>query len=134
MPRAVAKVGEGFRVTARAGSHSIVLDESVEAGGTAQGMTPQETFAAALAACAAMTMTMYARRKGWPLEGAEVATTVERGAAPGDANRVVQVISHAGALDDEPRERLREIAGKCPVHKFVAGPTTLEERLEERPA
>jgi putative redox protein len=123
------RIADGFRVEALAGGHRVVLDERRDAGGSDAGMTPQEAFAAALAGCAAITMAMYARRKGWPLAGATVTTTVERGATPAEPNRVVQVISLEGALDAEQRERLREIAGKCPVHRFVTGPTTTEERL-----
>ncbi len=129
MPTATVRTAEGYRVEARAGANTVLLDESVAEGGGGSGMTPQEAFSAALAGCAAMTMTMYAKRKGWPLERASVTTTVERAAKPGEPNRIVQEITLEGPLDAEQRERLREIAGRCPVHRFVTGPTTLEERL-----
>jgi putative redox protein len=129
MPKATVTSGEGFRVEASTATHRVVLDESREGGGTGAGITPQEAFAAALASCAAITMKMYAQRKGWALKGVSVTTTVERGATAAEPNRVVQTITLDGDLDAEQRERLREIAGKCPVHRFVAGPTTMEERL-----
>jgi putative redox protein len=129
MPKVTVTSGEGYRVEASGGTHRIVLDEAREAGGTGAGITPQEAFAASLAGCAAMTMKMYAQRKGWPLKGVSVTTSVERGATAADPNRIVQTITLEGDLDAEQRERLREIAGKCPVHRFVAGPTTMEERL-----
>jgi putative redox protein len=129
MPKVTVESGEGFRVEAATAAHRVVLDESKEAGGTGAGISPQEAFAAALASCAAMTMTSYARRKAWPLQRATVTTSVERGTTPGEPNRIVQTISLEGPLDAEQKERLREIAGKCPVHRLVTGPTTLEERL-----
>jgi putative redox protein len=129
MPTVTVTSGDGYRVEASGAAHRIVLDEAKEAGGGAAGITPQEALAAALASCAAMTMRMYAQRKGWPLRSVSITTSVERGATAADPNRVVQTITLDGDLDAEQRERLRDIAGKCPVHKIVAGPTTMEERL-----
>jgi putative redox protein len=119
----------GFEVRARAGNHVVTLDEKAEVGGADLGPSPTETFLTALAACAAMTATMYARRKGWPLEGVDVDAVLEPAGSSGAPPRVVQTLTLRGALDAEQRERLREIAGRCPVHRLATGPTQYEERL-----
>jgi putative redox protein len=74
-------------------------------------------------------MTMYAKRKGWPLQGARIEATLHSSAAPGEAPRIVQAIALEGPLTDEQRARLKEVAGKCPVHKILQGPTVIEERF-----
>jgi putative redox protein len=104
------ETADGYRVEATHRGHTLTMDEPTEAGGTDQGMTPVQTMLSALGGCAAITMTMYARRKGWPLESAKVTVTLEPAGAP-----------------DAPR--LKDIAGKCPVHRMLAGPTVLEDVL-----
>jgi putative redox protein len=121
--------GPGYRVDATARGHTIVLDETAADGGADAGMGPQEAFLAALASCGLITMTMYARRKGWPLEGATVTTTLEPSPAAGQPAKIVQSIELTGGLDEAQRQRLVDIAGKCPVHRLLTGPTVLEERL-----
>jgi putative redox protein len=118
-----------YEVRARAGNHVTTLDEKSDVGGADRGPSPMETFLTALASCAAITATMYARRKGWPLEGVEVDAVLEPAGTPGETPRVVQTLTLRGTLDAEQRERLREIAGRCPVHRLAAGPTRYEERL-----
>ena len=119
---------EGLRVTARTDRHELVLDEPAETGGTDAGMTPQQAFLVSLGACAAITLEMYARRKGWPLEAVRVDVELER---PGgnEPPRLTQRVHLTGDLDDEQRERLRVIAGRCPVHRMVEGPLEMEEIL-----
>ncbi len=121
----------GLRVEARAGGASVRMDEPVASGGEGTGPTPQETLLAALSGCTAMTLLMYARRKQWPLTNVVVHATLERPApGAGDAPpRIVQTVTLEGALDAGQRARLGEIAGKCPVHRLLEGPVTLEERL-----
>lgn len=121
----------GLLAEARSGATSMRMDETVENGGTGTGLTPQETLLAALSGCSALTLRLYAQRKQWPLQGVRVHTTLEKPAAgAADATtRIVQTIALDGPLDEEQRKRLLEIAGKCPVHKIIAGPLSLEERL-----
>lgn len=120
----------GLRIEAASHGVSVRMDEPPEAGGEGTGLTPQEALLAALSGCSAMTLLLYARRKQWPLANVIVHATLER-PAPGQpgAPRIVQTVTLEGALDAEQRKRLHEIAGKCPVHRLLEGPVTLEERL-----
>lgn len=103
------------------GGHSLVLDEPVEKGGTDTGPAPTRVLGAALAGCTAITVEMYAERKGWQLGQVEVEVEIHYEGPV--AARFDVTLSCDAELDDEQRERLRVIAGKCPVHKALAGPT-----------
>jgi putative redox protein len=122
------KLVEGVRVEATDGRHTVVLDEPADAGGTDRGMTPTQMLLVSLGSCAAITARLYAERKGWQLDGVSIRVRLERpgGNAP---PRIEQEISLTGDLDDEQRERLRVIAGRCPVHRLVAEPVEMTERL-----
>ena len=122
------KLVEGLRAEATDGRHAVVLDEPVEEGGTDRGMTPTRLFLVSLGSCAVITARLYAKRKGWKLEGMEVKVRMER--PGGDVPpRIEQEITLRGDLDDEQRERLRVIAGRCPVHRLVTEPVEMTERL-----
>lgn len=112
------------------GGHTVVVDEPVEAGGTDTGPTPTRLVAAGLAACTAVTMEMYAQRKGWEIGAVEVEVDVEY-AGPAPSAFAVTVHLPEG-LSDEQRERLLTIAGKCPVHKTIASatPVSVAEHAE----
>jgi putative redox protein len=131
MVEITARTIGGLKVEARAGGVSVRLDEPVENGGEGTGATPSQTLLAALSACAAITLTLYAKRKQWPLTNVIVNATLDRPAAgePARPQKIVQTFTLEGALDDEQRKRLLEIAGKCPVHRTLEGPLVLEERL-----
>lgn len=120
----------GLQAEARSGAASLRMDESPQNGGTGTGLSPQETLLAALSGCAALTLRLYAQRKQWPLQGVSVRATLEKPAAgaPDPTPRIVQTITLEGPLDAEQRQRLIEVAGKCPVHKLLRGPLALEER------
>ena len=130
-----ARIGRtGYRVEIEASGHSLVSDEPVEVGGTNAGATPYDLVLAALGACTAMTLRMYADRKGWPLEHVRVVLTHDRDHASdceheGRCERIDAVIELKGELSDEQRSRLLEIADRCPVHKTLAGELHLESRL-----
>lgn len=112
------------------GGHSVLVDEPVEAGGTDTGPTPTRLVAAGLAACTAVTMEMYAKRKGWEIGEVEVEVDVEyAGAAPTSFAVTVRLPQ---GLSDEQKERLLVIAGKCPVHKVIANatPVVVADRIE----
>jgi len=118
---------EGYRVEATDGHHSVTLDEPTDAGGTDAGMTPVQLLLVSLGGCSAITVRMYAQRKGWPLEDVSVAVKLYRPTR--ETPRIVQEVTLVGALDEEQRQRLLDIAGRCPVHKLVDGPLETEERF-----
>jgi putative redox protein len=115
-----------FRQTLLDGPHHLISDEPVDAGGDDAGPSPHELLLLALGSCTSMTLKLYADRKGWPLRSAEVRLTLERvrREAPGptgDAVVIHRTIQLEGDLDADQRQRLLEIAGKCPVHKTLTG-------------
>jgi putative redox protein len=102
---------------------AIVVDEPVQDGGTDTGPRPSQLLASSLAGCTAITIELYAQRKGWELEGLEVAVDMsseDEGVPPHavPTHFAVQVTLPAG-LDEEQRRKLMVIAGKCPVHKLL---------------
>lgn len=130
---------EGFLQNISAGPrHHILADEPESHGGTDLGMTPFNLLAAALAACTSMTIRMYARRKGWPLEHVEVDVSHDKIHAEecahcetrdGKVDRFRRVIRLEGPLDEEQRARLLEIADRCPVHRTLTSEVVIETRL-----
>ncbi|HEY8040400.1 MAG TPA: OsmC family protein [Polyangiaceae bacterium] len=133
MRHATVSTAEGkFRQNVRIGPHALVADEPVKAdgsGGDDAGPAPHEWILAGLGACTSMTVKMYADRKGWPLEAVE--TTV-RGDHVDGAFVLTRHIRLTGNLDDPQRERLLEIANKCPVHKSLTGPIRIATDLTPR--
>lgn len=139
MDKAIAKLGEGLRATITINEHTVIADEPESAGGTNTGPTPMELLVGALASCVALTVKLYANRKGWPLEGVEVEAGLTRHRASdypgyeGDALNVNEFIQHirftGDALTPEQRERMLEIAGKCPVHRVLIQPNVFVEEL-----
>jgi putative redox protein len=123
--RATARRREGFvhDVEIEAGAHRLVVDEPEVAGGTDAGPAPTRLVAAGLASCIAITMEMYAERKGWEIGAVEVDVDVElEGFAPSAFNASIRFPE---GLDGERRERLLAIARKCPVHKALARETAV---------
>ena len=130
----VAETGTGrFTQTITAGRHSLNADEPESFGGQDSGPSPYQLLSAALGACTSMTLRMYADRKKWPLKKVSVRLVhdkihaedcAECESREGKLDRIEREISLTGALDDEQRQRLLEIADKCPVHQ------TLERRNE----
>jgi putative redox protein len=100
------------------GQHRLLSDAAVEAGGEATGPEPHDLLAAALAACTALTVTMYARRKGFALEDLQV--SVSHG-QQGAAYVLSRRIRYVGSLSPEQQQRLTDVANKCPVHKTLSG-------------
>jgi putative redox protein len=115
-----------FATEIRIGPHYILADEPAENGGDDTGPKPHDFLLAALGACTSMTLRMYAQRKGWPLTGVHVHLTQE--AIEGE-HRFHRTIELEGALDDEQRARLLEIANKCPVHRTLTGKITVQSKL-----
>ena len=112
------------------GGHTIVVDEPAEVGGTGTGPSPGRLLAASLASCTAVTMEMYAERKGWDLDGVEVdVDATYDGHAPTAYEVTVKL---PASLDDEQRARLLVVASKCPVHRVLTGEATvaISDRVE----
>lgn len=138
MAKVTARSGEGYRTIINVRDHEVYADEPVDSGGTDTAPTPTELLLGALGACIVITCQMYAERKKWPLEGVDIALDVERfnakdyAAYEGDElfiHELRKSIVFRGPLDDDQRERLLEIAGKCPVHRIIALPTFFDEKL-----
>ncbi|HEX5376775.1 MAG TPA: OsmC family protein [Solirubrobacterales bacterium] len=129
--KVVARRREGFSHEIEIeGGHTVLVDEPVDAGGIDTGPSPARLLAASLAGCVAVTIEMYAERKGWDLGGVEVDVEAEH---EGNALRSFEVtLRLPPELSDEQRRRLLVIAGKCPVHKALAHetPVTVSERIE----
>jgi putative redox protein len=130
MATARARRRQGYLHDVEVAGHSLVVDEPESAGGTNQGPSPTRLLAGALAACTAITIEMYAARKEWELGDVEV--DVEMGYEGAVPNRFNVTLRVECDLDDEQMERLRVIAGKCPVHRALASETavSIEDRIE----
>jgi putative redox protein len=127
--RASAHQLENLRHEVKVRSHTITADEPKDHGGDDSGPSPQELLAASLASCTAVTMEMYAKRKGWDVAGMTVDceyTPAERG-SPTRFNLVMKMPAH---LSDDQVERLQVIAAKCPVHRTLEGEVAFDERVE----
>ena len=127
--RATAQQLENLRHDIRVRSHMLTADEPKDHGGDDSGPSPQEFLAAALAACTAITVEMYAKRKGWNVAGMTVDceySPAERG-CPTRFGVVMKMPAH---LSDEQVERLQVIAAKCPVHRTLEGEVAFAERVE----
>jgi putative redox protein len=109
--------------------HELTADEPPEQGGADQGPDPQELLAASLAACTAMTIEMYAERKGWDVGDVKVECRYEQ-AERGDPTNFVVTLSLPSGLSHEQVERIESIAAKCPVHRTLEGETTFDQRVE----
>jgi putative redox protein len=118
--------GGKFRQTIHIGPHTLVADHPVAEGGEDTGPEPHEFVLAGLAACTSMTVKLYSDRKGWPLEAVEVSVS---GDHVDGAFVLTRKVTLKGALSEEQRTRLMEIANKCPVHKSLSGPIRIPTEL-----
>ena len=134
----VVRTGRTFLSQVEAGHHELVADEPERVGGTDRGPSPYDFLATALGTCKSMTMRMYADRKKWPLESIEVIVSHGREHAEDcvdcdDANKfihrfVVSIALH-GDLDDEQRQRILEIASRCPVARTLSNKIEIVDEL-----
>jgi putative redox protein len=118
-----------YKHTVQVRQHQLLADEPLEEGGDDSAPSPQELLAASLASCTAITMEMYAQRKGWDIGGVEVEasyTPAERGCP----TRFGLTLKLPSDLSDEQVERLRVIAAKCPVHRTLDGEVMFDERVQ----
>jgi putative redox protein len=129
MKASVRRDGATFRHTVQVRDHQFTVDEPLDAGGDDSGPDPQELLAVSLAACTAITLEMYAARKGWDIGHVEVDAEyipAERG-CPTKFDVVLRLPDN---MPDEQVERLRVIAAKCPVHRVLDGEVMFQERIE----
>ena len=108
--------------------HRLMADEPTEHGGDDEGPSPQELLAASLASCTAITIEMYAKRKGWDIGPVEVECEYNAGRARMPTQ--FKLVLRLPALTEEQVERLRVIAAKCPVHRTLEGEVSFDERVE----
>jgi putative redox protein len=111
--------------------HELTADEPRDHGGDDNGPSPEELLAASLASCSAITMEMYAQRKGWDVGDIAVDVDYEP-AHRGSPTRFKMSVELPKELPEDQRERLMQIAAKCPVHRTLEGEVMFEETVELR--
>ena len=128
--RAVARRENGtLKHEVEVRQHSVIADEPEANGGTDTGPNPEELLAASLASCSAITMEMYAQRKGWDI--GEVVVDVDyEPSQRGSPTKFVMTVRLPKELPEDQRERLMTIVAKCPVHRTLEGEVMFEERVE----
>jgi putative redox protein len=131
MAFAGARRRSGFAHDVEVAGHSLISDEPPDRGGTDEGPRPVALLAAALASCTAITVEMYADRKGWELPDLYVEVDMDGSLVRGDATYEVTLHLPDGLSEDQT-ERIARIAGKCPVHKAIAGevPISIKSRAD----
>jgi len=127
MRKVESQFGEGpLQQKITAGDLHFLSDAELSKGGGGTGPSPHEYLGAALAACTTMTLKMYAGRKAMPLENAIVTIDIERA---DDIEKFTRDIQLIGNLSAEEKEKLMEIADKCPIHKALAGQIQIKTQL-----
>jgi len=128
----------GFGQVIAVGSHRLTADEPSHVGGSDTGPTPYDLLLAALGSCTSMTVALYARRKGWPLEAVTVRLRHAKIHAAdceacetkeGQLDRIERAVELTGVLSDDQRARLLDIANRCPVHRTLMSDIHVETRL-----
>ena len=121
---------EPYTTTVATGAHTLTADEPGAMGGADKGPDPYGLLLSSLGACKAITVRMYADRKGWDLERVRLGLAHSRPDGRGAPERIDISISFEGDLDDDQRAKLKEIAAKCPVEHTITGELTVETILE----
>ena len=127
--RATAKQRRKLTHDVSVRKHRMTADEPEDMGGEDMGPSPQELLAASLASCTAITMEMYAKRKGWNVDGLAVGVDYQP-AERGAVTRFELIMKMPAHLSDEQVRKLQVIAAKCPVHRTLEGEVAFDERVE----
>jgi putative redox protein len=123
----IATVGESdYQVRLDDGAHQWIADEPASLGGGNAGPEPTSLLLSSLGACTNITLRMYAKRKGWPLESLRVELSMKSTA---DGTVIDRQITLNGPLDQTQRERLLQIANACPIHKVLSGAIRIDSGL-----
>lgn len=107
-------------------SHQLTVDEDASIGGADAGPSPHDLLDAALASCTALTLSLYAQRKGWPIDNIHVEVTHAESPGLYELTRQIRI---EGNLDEEQRARLLAVAEKCPIHKALSGQFKIASQL-----
>jgi putative redox protein len=127
--KVTARRREGYAHSLTVGHHTLIADEPEERGGADSGPTPMQLLALSLASCAAITLEIYADRKGWDVGRLEIEVDYELGESQ-LATRYDVVLKLPEDLSDDQVERLRAIAAKCPVHRALIGAVEISDRVD----
>ena len=127
--RATAKQRSKLTHDVSVRKHRMTADEPEDMGGEDMGPSPQELLAASLASCTAITMEMYAKRKGWNVDGMAVECDYQP-AERGCVTRFELIMKMPAHLSEEQVRKLQVIAAKCPVHRTLEGEVAFDERVE----
>jgi putative redox protein len=110
--------------------HLLVADEPVDNGGKDAGPTPTELVLAGLAACTASTLRMYIDKKGWDVERIDMELTIDiEKTETGQVSRIYSILDITGNITAEQKDRILEIAAKCPVNKLLTNPVEIHSRM-----
>jgi len=114
---------DGLRQRIDLAGFTIHADASIAAGGSGSAPGPHDLFDASLAACKALTLMLYARRKGWPLDHVDVTLSSDASEEREGKYKLDVTLTLHGALDDTMRTQLLAVAQKCPIHKLMTTAT-----------
>ncbi len=138
MQAVIVRSGKSLRNDIEAGPHRMIADEPAGAGGTEAGPTPYDFLAAALGTCTSMTLRVVAAKENIPLEGVEITVENDRMHAKdcadclttsGYIHRFTVAIKLIGTLTPAQRDRMLDVASRCPVHKTLTSEIRIDERL-----
>jgi len=139
MSTVTVKYQKNLRHEARINDHTVIFDEPKDVGGDNRGASPYEILLASLGACTSMTMLMYARKHGWDVENLEIELRHEKIHAKdcetcetkeGYLDKISRNIKVQGHLNEEQKNRLLEIAEKCPVHRTLIHEIVIADNIE----
>lgn len=120
-----------YTVTLLGGEHQWLADEPADLGGANAGPTPGQLLLSSLGACTAITLKMYANRKEWPLEKVDIELILNPDGKPTSGTDIQRRLTLHGALDDDQKERLLQIANACPIHKLLSGDVRIHSALAD---